>query len=279
MPQSLSLGMLNAPARTPTSRSDGPGLPEAPGSSSDEDLFRRLRAGEDALREQLVERYLPLAQRLARRYHRPGEGREDLEQVASVGLLKAIDRYDPDVGPFVGYAVPNITGELKRHFRDRGWGVHVPRSVQENFLKVNDAIAKLSGELRRSPTPQELAEEVGLELDAVIEALDVGSAYSPATLDAPLSHSEDSDATLGDTLGSEDRHYDYVELGEAIGPAFRALPRREQQILHMRFLEDRTQSDIAAELGISQMHVSRLLRRSLEQLESAADGMAEQEGS
>ena len=154
------------------------------------------------------------------------------EQVAYLGLLKAIDRYDAGRGPFVRYAVPNIMGELKRHFRDKGWGLHVPRSVQERVLVVNRATDTLSGKLGRSPSPRDLAEHTGLTLEEVLEALDAASAYTPAALDAPQPGGDgEGERTLGDTLGGEDAHYELVELGEAIAPAFQALPEREQVIL------------------------------------------------
>ena len=215
---------------------------------------------------------MPLAKRLAGRYRHTGESQEDLEQVAYLGLIKAIDRYDPDLGPFVRYAVPNILGELKRHFRDKGWGVHVPRSLQERFLQINEAIAYLSGRLGRSPTPHDVAGHTGLELEEVLEALQASSAYTPVTLDAPHPGDPEGERTLADSLGGEDRRYAYVELGSAFAPAFRALPPREQEIVRLRFLEDLTQSEIADRVGVSQMHVSRLLRRSLDRLSAAAEG-------
>ena len=213
---------------------------------------------------------MPLARRLAGRYRHTGEAQDDLEQVAYLGLLKAIDRYDAGRGPFVRYAVPNIMGELKRHFRDKGWGLHVPRSVQERVLMVNSATDALAGKLGRSPSPRDLAEQTGLTMEQVLEALDAASAYTPAALDAPQPGGDgEGERTLGDTLGGDDAHYELVELGEAIAPAFQALPEREQVILKLRFIDDLTQSEIAEKIGVSQMHVSRLLRRSLNQLSDA----------
>ncbi len=223
-------------------------------------------------REELVYRFLPLTKRLAGRYRHTAEAQDDLEQVACMGLIKAIDRYDPNLGPFVRYAVPNIMGELKRHFRDKGWGMHVPRSVQERFLQVNDAMDELSGRLGRSPSPKDIAKHTGLAVEDVLEALEAATAYSPVTLDAPHPGDGDGDRTLGDSLGAEDPRYDFVDLGEALAPAFQALPRREQLILKLRFIDDLTQSEIADHVGVSQMHVSRLLRRSLDRLSAAADG-------
>jgi len=240
--------------------------------ADEEELLRRYAGGDVSAREELARRHMPLARRLAGRYRHTGEAQDDLEQVAYLGLLKAIDRYDAGRGPFVRYAVPNIMGELKRHFRDKGWGLHVPRSVQERVLLVNKASEALSGKLGRSPTPRDVAEHSGLALEDVLEAMDAASAYTPAALDAPQPGAEgEGERTLGDTLGGDDAHYEMVELGEAIAPAFQALPEREQTILKLRFIEDLTQSEIAERIGVSQMHVSRLLRRSLNQLNDASN--------
>jgi len=239
---------------------------------TEQDLLHRYGQGDVRAREEVINRFLPLARRLAGRYRHTGESQEDLEQVACLGLIKAIDRYDPGLGPFVRYAVPNIMGELKRHFRDKGWSMHVPRSVQERFLRVNDAMDELSGRLGRSPSPKDIAAHTGLELEEVLEALDASSAYSPVALDAPHPGDEDGDRTLGDNLGADDARYGFVELGQALAPAFRALPPREQTILKLRFIDDLTQSEIADQVGVSQMHVSRLLRRSLDRLNAAAEG-------
>lgn len=240
--------------------------------AKEERLLARYRDGGDLdAREELISRMLPLTKRLASRYRHSGESQEDLEQVACIGLIKAVDRYESNVGPFVRYAVPNILGELRRHFRDKGWGMHVPRTVQENFLRVNEAMEQLSGQLRRTPTPRDIAEATGMSLEDVIEALDAGRSYSPAALDAPHPGDDAEGRVLGDTLGERDRNFEYVELGQAISPAFESLPRREQVIVHLRFFEDLTQSEIAERVGISQMHVSRLLRRALDRLHSAVD--------
>jgi RNA polymerase sigma-B factor len=240
------------------------------GAGAEERLLRRYRDGDMAAREELVRMLLPLAQRLAGRYRHTSESQEDLEQVAYLGLIKAIDRFDPDLGPLVRYAVPTILGELKRHFRDRSWGMHVSRSLQERFLKVGDAVDQLTTKLGRSPTPRDIAHATGFTLEEVLEALDVSSAYSPAPLDAPRGGEEDEGGTLADTLGGEDGRFELVELGATLEPALRALPERDRAIIHMRFAEDLTQSEIAERIGISQMHVSRLLRRSLERLSAAA---------
>jgi RNA polymerase sigma-B factor len=271
---------MSTAVATSTIVAQGPGRARAGRHASrkprEERLLARYRdTGDLAAREALIAEMLPLAKRLAGRYRHSGESQEDLEQVACIGLIKAVDRYEPDVGPFVRYAVPNILGELRRHFRDKGWGMHVPRTVQENFLRVNEAMEQLSGRLRRTPTARDVAEATGMSLEDVIEALDAGRSYSPAALDAPQPGDDfEGGRVLGDTLGAIDRNYDYVELGQAIAPAFKVLPKREQAIVHLRFVEDLTQSEIAERVGISQMHVSRLLRRALERLHSAVEPAA-----
>ena len=236
---------------------------------SDEHLLRRYRDGDVRAREELVVRFMPLTRRLAGRYRHTGESQDDLEQVACLGLIKAVDRYDPDLGPFVRYAVPNIMGELKRHFRDKGWGMRVPRALQERWITVSAASETLSGRLGRSPTPKDIADQTGLSLDEVLEALEASDAYSPRALDAPMALDDDAGRTLGDSVGAEDAGFEMVELAQAIGPAFHDLPEREQQILRLRFVEDLTQLEIAGRVGISQMHVSRLLRRSVRELSRA----------
>ena len=255
----------------PTWSTDAPTRATRSRPNREERLLHRYRENGDlAARDELIARLIPLARRLASRYRHSGESREDLEQVAYVGLIKAVDRYEPSVGPFVRYAVPNILGELRRHFRDKGWGMHVPRTVQENFLRVNEATERLSAQLGRTPRASDVARATGLSLEDVGEALDAGRSYSPAALDAPQGD-EDGARALGDTLGSPDRHFEYVELGQAVAPAFDTLPRREQIILKLRFVDDLTQSEIAARIGVSQMHVSRLLRRALDRLNAAVE--------
>ena len=232
-------------------------------------LISRYREGDLRAREELVRHFLPLAKRLAGRYRCTAELQEDLEQVAYLGLIKAIDRYDPALGSFDRYAVPNILGELKRHFRDRGWGMRMPRSLQERALEVNDAMVRLTSELGHSATVNDVVAETDLSFDEVIEALEAASSYAPLSLDAQYTPEDDCERTLADSLGTEDPHYGLVDLGQAVAPAFRALPAREQAILRLRFVDDLNQSEIAERVGISQMHVSRLLRRSLGRLAEA----------
>jgi RNA polymerase sigma-B factor len=243
--------------------------PTLPGLADDK-LFRLAGEGDAQAREELIKRYLPLCRRLASRYRHTNEPQEDLEQVASLALVKAIDRFDPDVGAFVPYAVPSVLGELKRHFRDKGWGMRVPRSLKERHLKVSAAIERLTAREGRSPTPNELAEALNLELEEVLEAIEAASAYAPTTLDGPTSGDDDSQRGVGDRLGAVDERFELVELGQSVAPAFKQLPEREQQILRLRFVDDMTQSEIAKAMGISQMHVSRLIRRSIEQLREAS---------
>ena len=239
---------------------------------AEEELLRRYRDGDVDARQELIEQLMPLGRRIASRYAHTGESREDLDQVAFLALTKAVDRFDPDVGPFRAYAVPYMLGELRRHFRDKGWGIHVPRSVQERLMKVNGAMERLLGELGRAPTPKELAEHTGESVEDVLEALDAAGAYAPSSLDAPFPGAEDGEArTVGDGVGANDRHYELVELGASVGPAFRALPEREQMIVKLRFIDDLKQHEIAEQIGISQMHVSRLLRRAVGRLTEASN--------
>jgi RNA polymerase sigma-B factor len=220
-------------------------------------------------REETITSLLPLARRLANRYRGSGESQEDLEQVAYLGLVKAADRYESERGSLVRYAVPTILGELRRHFRDKGWGTHVPRSVQENLMRVTAAVDDLSTQLGRTPSASDIADATGIPVEDVVEALEAARSYKPASLDAPAGGDATEARPLGDTLGSTDSHFEYVEVGVSIEPAFQSLPKREQKIVELRFFEDLTQSEIAGRMGISQMHVSRLLRRALDDLHEA----------
>ena len=234
-------------------------------------LERYQRDADIAAREELVERFIPLARQLASRYTYTDEPQDDLVQVACVGLVKAVDRFDPDRGStFVNYAVPTILGELKRHFRDKGWAVHVPRAMQERALKVNQAIGVLSTRLGRSPSAKELAAHVGESVETVLEAMEAATAYDALSLDAPSPGKEDDERrSYAETIPTEDPGYELVELGQALSGTMRALPARERVILHLRFAEDMTQAEIAERVGVSQMHVSRLLRRSIDRLKTA----------
>jgi RNA polymerase sigma-B factor len=220
-----------------------------------------------AARDRLVRAAWAFAARLARRYSGRGEPLEDLEQVARLGLLKSIDRYDPQRGAFTGFASMTITGELRRHFRDRTWGVHVPRRWQELSIEVTRLDAELTTELRRSPSVVELADRLNRRPEEIRAARETAAAYTSLSLNAP--RADDSGAELGDEIGGADVELDSVEDRLTVGALLRRLPVRERQILAMRFHGNRTQSEIAAELGISQMHVSRLLSRALTWLRQA----------
>jgi RNA polymerase sigma-B factor len=230
-------------------------------------LFLRYhRDGDLDARRQLIERYLPLARSLARRYDRRGDSADDLLQVASVGLIKAIDRFDPERGlSFSSYGVPTILGELRRHFRDCSWALHVPRDMQERVLKINAAVERLSGELGHSPSPPQVAAELNLTVEEVLEAFAASDAHDAASLDTPLRTADGEARAVADTLGEKDRRFELIDGRVSIGPALKGLPQRQRQILHLRFVEDLTQTEIAQRIGISQMHVSRLIRQALEQ--------------
>ncbi|MBW6435550.1 SigB/SigF/SigG family RNA polymerase sigma factor [Actinoplanes hulinensis] len=221
----------------------------------------------ELLREDLLRHCLPFAGRLARRYRGRGEHMEDLEQVARLGLVKAVDRYDPGRGSFTAYAVITISGELKRHFRDRTWGVHVPRRVQDLSLEVGHASMVLTSALARTPTVAELAEHLGVSEPAVLEAVESAAGYSPASLNAPVAG--DGAAEFGDLIGEVDDDLESVTDKLTVTDLLLRLPARERRMLAMRFYGNRTQAEIAAELGISQMHVSRLLSRALSWLREA----------
>lgn len=249
-----------------TSRPESPAVPGTVEDTSQ--LFLRWqRDGDHAAREVLVSRYMGLARSLARRYGRSSEPLEDLVQVASLGLLKALDRYDAGRGhPFASFAVPTILGEMRRYFRDSGWAIHVPRGTQERSLKVRDAQEQLANARGRAPTVNELAEYLELDTEQVIDALQAIQAYEALSLDAPRPGTDGDVVSYGDCVGQEDGRYELVELDATISSVLAHIPPRERLILRMRFVEDLTQMEIAERVGISQMQVSRLLRRSLEQL-------------
>jgi len=232
--------------------------------------FARTRS--DALRDHLVNSHLGLAEYLARRFANRGEPLDDLTQVASIGLVKAVDRFDPERPvEFSTYATHTIVGELKRHFRDKGWAVRAPRRLQELYLRLGQVVAELSQELGRSPTVAELAAEMQASEEEVLEAMEAGQAYRFASLDAPApGPDDDGSSTLASQLGEDDLTMAAAEDRAALSPLLASLPPREQRILFLRFFQGLTQSEIATQLGISQMHVSRLLARSLSQLRTVA---------
>ncbi len=235
-------------------------------------LVRYHREGDPAAREQLVERFLPLARQLARRYQRGGEQLDDLIQVASLGLLKAIDRFDPArQTAFSSFAVPTILGELKRHFRDKGWSVRVPRDLQEMAVRVDRITDEMSRELGRAPTPGEIAERTGASLEQVLEAREASAAYRAVSLDRPRSDDEEDGDSYADAFGVEDPGFGLAEDAATVDRLMRVLSDREREVLRLRFEEDLTQSEIGQRVGVSQMHVSRLIRQSIARLREAAD--------
>jgi RNA polymerase sigma-B factor len=220
------------------------------------------RNGDEAARDRALVELMPLVRALAMRYAGRGEPLEDLVQVGSIGLIKAVDRFDVDRGvDFPSYAVPTIVGEIRRHFRDKAWAMHVPRRLKELSLRLSRVLDQLTSELGRSPTIAELAAAAGVEEEEAIDALDSMNAYSTRSLQAPFD--ESSDDNLTEKLGSDERGYAEVEDGTLVAAGLDALDERERRIIELRFFHELTQSQIASEIGISQMHVSRLLRRAL----------------
>jgi RNA polymerase sigma-B factor len=235
-------------------------------------LVRYHRHGDQAAREQLVERLLPLARRMARRYRRSDEPLDDLVQVATLGLIKAIDRFDPArETAFSSYAVPTMLGELKRYFRDNGWAVHVPRGMQERVMSVDNCVKDLSRKLGRSPSAQQVAEALDISAEQVLEAMEAASAYDAVSLESYRFGDEGDGETYAESIGTEDERFELVEYGATIEPTLQALPPRDRIVLHLRFVEDLTQAEIAERVGVSQMHVSRLIRRALERLRTVAE--------
>lgn len=240
----------------------------ANGVYGERQLFARYhRDGDMTARRELVERFLPLARMLARRYERRNQPIEDLVQVASLALVKAIDRYEIDRGTrFSTFAVPTILGELRRHFRDSTWAVHLPRGMQEQVLVLGKVVEGLSADLGTSPTPEQISVAMGLEVEEVIEVMMAAGASDVLSLDAPALDGDDEGPAIGDLVADTDSSFELAERRSAVAGALRWLPERERRILFMRFEEDLTQSQIARRLGMSQMHVSRLIRRSLDRL-------------
>jgi RNA polymerase sigma-B factor len=240
----------------------------------DRALFARLDAGDPYARAALAERFMPLARSLARRYESSGEPLDDLVQVASLALVKAIDRFDASRGhAFSSFAVPTIVGELKRHFRDRTWSVRPPRELQELILRVDRVAVRLSQDLDRAPTVAELATAVGADEEQILEALQARSGRGALSLHA--SQSQDADAAaLEDSIGTDDEGFDRAESRAVLDGLCVGLPRRSREVLRMRFEEDLTQSEIGEYLGVSQMQVSRIIRQTLGHLHHVAEHQA-----
>lgn len=231
----------------------------------DSELWRRFtRERDPAIREELVRRNVPFAKRLALRYRGASEPFDDLLQVATMGLLNAVDRFDPERGiPFTAFASPTILGELKRHFRDRVWTVRVPRGLHDRMSDVEKATAALTTELQRSPSVGEIAERLGIEQTDVLEVMEANHNRRPLSLDRPANTEDSEESAPAEWIGSEDRAFELVEGRLALDAALPQLDDRERLVLHLRFVEDMTQSQIAERIGHSQMHVSRILRRAL----------------
>ncbi|MBV9806356.1 MAG: SigB/SigF/SigG family RNA polymerase sigma factor [Solirubrobacterales bacterium] len=239
---------------------------------SDEVLLDAYHADRDPrAREELVKRFLPFARKLALRYVHSREPLDDLVQVASVGLLNAIERFEPGRGKkFTSFAAPTIVGELKRHFRDKGWTVHVPRDLQERALAVSRHTERLSARLGRSPTLDELADALDCSIEQVMEAIDAAHNYHPASLDAPVANDGEDRCALAETLGDEDDGFELAEHRQALAASWSTLSDVEQEVLSLRLVQELTQREISQRIGCSQMHVSRLLRRSMVRLDAAA---------
>jgi RNA polymerase sigma-B factor len=239
----------------------------------DQRLMRRHKRGDAAARDELIERYMPLARSLALRYRRASEPLDDLVQVASIGLVKAVDRWDPDRGlAFSSYAVPTILGELRRYFRDATWDVRPARDLQELCLSVEEAREALWAQLGRSPTVADIAGRLNRSEEEIVEALQATEGRSVRSLDAPVHEEEGTSARAGDLIGAEDAEFDRVEAGITIEKMTSVLDERAREILRLRFQEDLLQSEIAERVGCSQMHVSRIIRASLERLYAYGTG-------
>jgi RNA polymerase sigma-B factor len=223
-----------------------------------------------AARDGLVSLHLPLVEHCARRFRNRGEPFEDLVQVGTIGLIKSIDRFELERGvEFSTYATPTIIGEIKRHFRDKGWAIRVPRRLQELRMQISTATGELTQTLGRSPTPRELAEVIGCSVEEIVEGIESSNAYSTLSLDATDDSGEDGGVSMLEMMGLDDEELEQIEIRESIKPLLEALPSREKRILLLRFFRNKTQSEIAAEIGVSQMHVSRLLSRTLDQLRAS----------
>jgi RNA polymerase sigma-B factor len=241
-------------------------------SVEDRALLRRYHVeGDLSARQQLIEQYMSLVRSLARRYSYRGEQLDDLVQIGAIGLIKAIDRFDIDRGvELTTYATPNIIGEIKRHFRDKGWSVRVPRGLQELNVQLSKLIEAKTVELGRSPTIPELAKAAGAEEEEVLEALEASGAYKATSLEAPRGNEDDAGDTLGDTLGTEERGFSLAEDRATIEHLMRSITPREREVLRLRFEEDLTQAEIGELIGVSQMQVSRIIRQSVGRLRAYA---------
>ena len=248
----------------------------SPHAGDTAELFERWRRNKDRqARDELIARFLPLARKLARRYVQSSEPYEDLVQVASLGLVKAVERFDPGRGfAFSSFAVPTIVGELKRYFRDTAWALHVDRGAQERARRITDAQQKLSSRTGRMPTVDEIAQYLEMSQEEVLDGLQTAEAYGAVSLDAPLSTEEDEESSRLEAIGEPDQRLELVDDHATIFEAARHLPTREREILYLRFGEDLTQSEIAERVGVSQMQVSRLLRRSLHRLRELTEERA-----
>jgi RNA polymerase sigma-B factor len=240
---------------------------------TDEELLdAHYRERDLAARDELVDRFMPFARKLAVRYIHSREPMDDLMQVASIGLLNAIDRFDPEHGKkFTAFAAPTILGELKRHFRDKGWAIHVPRDLQERALAVSRHAERLSTELRRSPTIDELAQALNCTIEQTVEAIDAGENYQLTSLDAPVAQDDGDGCALTETLGSDDDGFELAEDRQTLASHWAELSDLERQVLGLRLTHGLTQRQISRRIGYSQMHVSRLLRRSMLSLEAAEE--------
>jgi RNA polymerase sigma-B factor len=240
-------------------------------------LFRRYaRFGDLAARDELFERFLPLARGLARRYHRGTEPLDDLVQVASIGLLGAIRRFDPERGrEFTTFAIPTIVGELKRYYRDYGWAMKVSRGDKDRVVALNRSIEELSARVGRSPTPRELAEHTEMNLEDVLSGLELAAAAWPASLEDSGGGADGEPCTIRETVGGDDATLELVEHRDVVARSVQGLSPREQRVLYLRFVEDLTQSEIGDHIGVSQMQVSRILRTALERTREHAGATEE----
>lgn len=262
----MTTALPSATPRRPFERSDSAGQIRRL-------LVRVHRDGDRRAREEVVQRMLPLARRVASRYRHTREPLDDLVQVASVGLVKAIDGFDPArQTAFSSYAVPTMVGEIKRYFRDTCWAVHVPRGMQERVLKIRTAVKQLGDDLGNTPSPSDIAEHAGLTVDEVLEGLEASGAASARSLDSyRFEDDDDNGASYAEVTGADDERYATIEDWVSVTPSFRDLPARERRILYLRFSKGMTQSEIGRRIGCSQMHVSRLIRRALGRINDAVN--------